>query len=122
MLESNRSKATLFGVGVGAAVASAWYLLRRRARRAYARGRMGADEIGELADREVELGGDAEFIVDAELVEPVIYEAVIVEDLGESWVDDLEVTSTELGPMPGQELPFADPSKLEPQHHSRGKQ
>jgi hypothetical protein len=125
MLESNRSKAALVGVGVGAAVtAGTWYLLRRRARRAKARGGSGADEVGDFADREVELGSEAEqpLAVDAELVEPVIYEAVIADELGESWVEDLEVTSTELGPTPGHELPFADASKLEPQHHGRGKQ
>jgi hypothetical protein len=122
MLESNRSKAAL--VGVGAAVtAGAFYLLRRRARRADARGGTGADDLGDFADREVELGSDPEqpFAVDAELVEPVIYEAVIVDELGETWVDELEVTSTELGPPPGRELPFADASKLEPRHHGRGR-
>jgi hypothetical protein len=125
MLESNRTKVALVGVGVGAAAmtAGALYLLRRRARRADTRGGMGADEIGEFADREAELGSDndAVFAVDAELVEPVIYEAIIAAELGETWVEDLEVTSTELGPAPGRELPFADPSKLEPQHHGRGK-
>ncbi len=122
MLNQNRSRAALIGLGVGAAAAtaSALYVLRRRAHRAAARDAV-LDELGDLSDDPI-IAVEFEDIevplsVEAELDRLEAFENA--EGLGESWIEEIEVTAAENGPEPGRELPIADASRHEPVHHGK---
>nr|HEX4314655.1 hypothetical protein [Kofleriaceae bacterium] len=112
MLNSKGSKMAAVGVGAAAA-AGAYYMMRRRAR--------GTEPPFDLKqDREVQDIADA--VVEIEIDEPVVVsgdDLEAAEDLGESWIDELETDTAETGPLPGQQLPISDAYGMEPKHHGK---